>query len=126
MSEPGATLYGIANCDQVRKARAWLNDHGVAHGFHDFKKAGVSADQLQAWIASVGWERLVNRQGTTWRALPDERKASITDARQAALLMREATSIIKRPVLQIAGHVLVGFDPAGYRALLAPSDIPPA
>jgi Spx/MgsR family transcriptional regulator len=109
------TLYGIPNCDTVKKARAWLADHGVEHRFHDFKKAGVPADRLQAWLASAGWERLLNRQGTTWRKLDDDTRAAVTDAAGAAALMQAQPSVIKRPVIEWAdGAVTVGFDAADF------------
>jgi arsenate reductase len=111
------TLYGIPNCDQVRKARAWLDAQGVAFLFHDFKKAGLSADQVAHWTDVVGWEKLVNRKGTTWRALPETRKAAIVDAASAGALMLEMPSIVKRPVLVAGTSVTVGFDPALYQAL---------
>jgi hypothetical protein len=76
-------LYGIPNCDTVKRARAWLTDHGVAHAFHDFKKAGVPAARLEVWLASAGWERVLNRQGTTWRKLDDATKANVSDAASA-------------------------------------------
>ena len=109
------TLYGIPNCDTVKKARAWLGEHGVEHRFHDLKKAGVPADRLQAWLASAGWERLLNRQGTTWRKLDETTRATVTGADSAAALMQDQPSVIKRPVVEWAdGTVTVGFDPAEF------------
>ena len=109
------TLYGIPNCDTVKKARAWLAEHGVAHQFHDFKKAGVPADRLQAWLAGAGWERLLNRQGTTWRKLDEATRAAVTGADSAAALMQAQPSVIKRPVVEWAdGGLTVGFDPAEF------------
>lgn len=108
-------LYGISNCDTVKKARAWLNGAGVAHDFHDFKKQGVSAEQLKRWIAEVGWERLVNRQGTTWRKLEPAAQAAVVDAASAEALMLAQPSVIKRPVVETStGDVLVGFDEGRY------------
>jgi arsenate reductase len=105
------TLYGIPNCDTVKKARAWLADHGVEHRFHDFKKAGVPPDRLQAWLASAGWERLLNRQGTTWRKLDEATRSAVTDPAGAAALMQDQPSVIKRPVIEWAdGTVTIGFD----------------
>jgi len=111
----GATLmlmvYGIPNCDTVKKARAWLAAQGSESQFHDYKKQGVPADRLDAWIKAVGWEVLVNRQGTTWRKLGDDAKAGVTDAASAKALMLANASVIKRPVFEKDGKVLVvGFD----------------
>ena len=115
---PALTLHGIPNCDTVKRARAWLDAHGVRHRFHDFKKLGVPADALDRWIGAVGWERLLNRQGTTWRKLADADKAAVVDAASAAALMRAQPSLIRRPVVTTAaGEVIVGFDPQRYEAL---------
>lgn len=108
-------LHGIPNCDTVKRARAWLGDHGVAYRFHDFKKQGVPADGLANWMAEAGWERLLNRQGTTWRKLDDATKAATVDAASAAALMVAQPSVIKRPVVQWStGELTVGFDEAEY------------
>ena len=107
------TLYGIPNCDTVKKARAWLNEHGVAHDFHDFKKHGVPAAALDLWLAQVGWEPLLNRKGTTWRQLDDATRAEVVDAPSARALMLAHPSLIKRPVVRWSGPenaVTVGFD----------------
>lgn len=110
-------LYGIPNCDSVRKARAWLAEHGLAHAFHDFKKAGVPEDRLQAWLAGVGLEVLLNRRGSAWRGLDEVVRARVVDAASAAAVMRQWPSVIKRPVVEWAdGRITVGFDPAGWRA----------
>jgi arsenate reductase len=111
-------LYGIPNCDTVKKARAWLADQGVAYTFHDFKKLGVPQDRLDAWIAEAGWEKLVNRQGTTWRKLPPEDQARVTDADSARALLLAQPSVIKRPVVEWGSRTTVGFD-SGTWALLA-------
>jgi Spx/MgsR family transcriptional regulator len=112
---PAATLYGIANCDTVKRARAWLAEHGRACTFHDYQKAGVPQDKLDAWIARLGWEPLVNRQGTTWRKLDAAARASVTDAHGAKALMLRQPSVIKRPVVEWAdGSVTVGFDAADW------------
>lgn len=104
-------VYGIPNCNTVKKARTWLDEQGQAFVFHDYKKQGVPADRLDAWIKQVGWEVLVNRQGTTWRQLDDATKASVVDAASARALMLDKASVIKRPVVERAGQVLaVGFD----------------
>ncbi len=111
------TLYGIPNCDQVKKARGWLTEHGVEFTFHDFKKAGLSRTLIAHWLTTVDWTTLLNRKGTTWRGLPDERRAAVTDAEAATVLMLEAPSIVKRPVLQSGSRTLVGFDAAVYCTL---------
>ena len=115
------TVYGIPNCDTVKKARAWLTEHDVEHSFHDFRKQGVPDDRLQAWIAELGWEKLVNRQGTTWRKLDERIQASVKDAASARELMRENVSVIKRPVDDWGTKSTVGFAPADW-ALLARRD----
>lgn len=112
-----ATLYGIPNCDQVKKARAWLDARGIAYAFHDFKKAGIDRALIDTWLRDVAWDVLLNRKGTTWRALPDERKAAIVDAAAAASLMLESPSIVKRPVLHAGGVTHVGFSDALYARL---------
>ena len=110
------TLYGIPNCDTVKKARAWLDENGLPYGFHDFKKQGVPRRELDAWMQSLGWERLVNRQGTTWRKLDETLRAGVVDAQSAAALLVEQPSAIKRPVVRWAdGSVSVGFDPEAFR-----------
>lgn len=112
-------VYGIPNCDTVKKARTWLDAQGRAFAFHDYKKQGVPADRLDAWIAAVGWEVLVNRQGTTWRKLDDATKAGVHDAASAKALMLAQASVIKRPVIESDGVVLgVGFDEARIKQAL--------
>jgi arsenate reductase len=114
------TLYGIPNCDTVKKARVWLADQQHDFTFHDFKKQGLSADTVNGWLASLDWEVLVNKKGTTWRGLPDERKAAIVDAASARALMLEFPSVIKRPVLQGAGAAChVGFSAAQYSQIFS-------
>jgi arsenate reductase len=109
------TLYGIPNCDTVKRARAWLAQAGSDVRFHDFKKAGVPEDRLEAWAAAVGWERLLNRQGTSWRRLDDAQRAAVVDAASAKQLMRAQPSVIKRPVVEWDdGRVTVGFDPTDW------------
>ena len=104
-------VYGIPNCNTVKKARTWLDEQGQPFAFHDYKKQGVPADRLDAWIKQVGWEVLVNRQGTTWRQLDDVTKAGVVDAASARALMLDKASVIKRPVIEQTGRVLVvGFD----------------
>jgi arsenate reductase (glutaredoxin) len=113
------TVYGIPNCDTVKKARAWLNDHGVAHTFHDFKKQGVPPAALDQWLGALGWERLLNRKGTTWRQLDEVTRAAVVDAGSAHALMLAHASVIKRPVVQwSSGVVSVGFDAADWQARL--------
>ena len=110
------TLYGIPNCDTVKKARAWLADHEVQVHFHDFKKQGVPQDRLDRWLAAAGWEKLLNRQGTTWRKLDEATKAAVADAKSARSLMLAQASVIKRPVVEWnAGEVTVGFDAADWQ-----------
>jgi Spx/MgsR family transcriptional regulator len=112
------TLYGIPNCDTVKKARAWLADNGVDYRFHDFKKEGVPTAHLDRWIAELGWERLVNKSGTTWRKLDPQVQAGVTDAKSARQLMLENVSVIKRPVVEWGTKATVGFDPAAFTAAL--------
>jgi len=104
------TLYGIPNCDTVKKARTWLTDHGLEHQFHDFKKNGVPEAALDQWLTALGWEPLVNRKGTTWRKLDEATRAAVVDAASARALMLVQPSVIKRPVVQWATGVTVGFD----------------
>lgn len=112
-------LYGIPNCDTVKKARVWLTDHGVAHQFHDFKKQGVPEAQLDIWLKAVGWETFVNRKGTTWRKLDDATKATVVDAAGARALVLAQPSVIKRPVVEWPnGDVTVGFTAESFAARL--------
>ena len=106
------TLYGIPNCDTVKKARAWLAGEGVGYTFHDFKKQGVPPERLDHWLATAGWQKLLNRQGTTWRKLDPAAQAQAGDEAGARALMLAQPSVIKRPVIEWpAGAVTVGFDP---------------
>ncbi|MDP3841585.1 MAG: ArsC family reductase [Oxalobacteraceae bacterium] len=120
-SKRSITLYGIPNCDTVKKARNWLDARALAHTFHNFKKDGVTPSLIEAWLRDNDWEALINRKGTTWRALDDARKAGVVDAPSAIALMCEAPSVIKRPVLTIgnaaAQHVNVGFSEAHYQQI---------
>jgi arsenate reductase len=112
---PMIKVYGILNCDTVKKARAWLAEHGVEHTFHDFKKQGVPAAELDTWIASVGLETLVNRKGTTWRQLGPEDQAALSQPQTAATMLVQHASAIKRPVVQWSdGAITVGFDAAAW------------
>jgi arsenate reductase (glutaredoxin) len=111
-------LYGIPNCDTVKKARVWLDGRGVGYAFHDYKKEGADPARLAAWSDAVGWEALLNRRGTTFRALGDDDKADI-DRAKALRLMQAHPSLIKRPVAEHAGGLLVGFDAAEWDAALS-------
>jgi Spx/MgsR family transcriptional regulator len=108
-----ATMFGIPNCDTIKKARTWLDAHGVAFEFHDYKKSGVDADALRAWVDELGWEVLLNRAGTTFRGLSDADRQGI-DAGKAVALMRANPSMIKRPVLDLGDRRIVGFRPETY------------
>ena len=110
-------LYGIPNCDTVKKARVWLDQHDVAYAFHDYKKVGIDRPRLEAWVAEHGWEVVLNRAGTTFRALPDADKANL-DAGRAIDLMLAQPSMIKRPVLDLGDRTMVGFKPERYAAIL--------
>ena len=110
------TIYGIKNCDTMKKARAWLDSNGVAYQFHDYKTAGVDKDKLKAWSDKVGWETLLNRAGTTFKKLPDTDKQGITEKRALALMLAQP-SMIKRPVLEAKGKLTVGFKPEDYEKL---------
>jgi arsenate reductase len=107
------TIYGIKNCDTMKKARAWLDGHGVAYGFHDYKTAGIERGRLEGWAVKVGWESLLNRAGTTFRKLPDKDKEGLTENKAIALMVAQP-SMIKRPVLDVGGKFLVGFKPEQY------------
>lgn len=127
MTNPSITLYGIPNCDTVRRARAWLASVDAPTTFHDFKKQGVPKTRLDAWIAQVGWEALVNRKGTTWRKLDAATQTAVSDAASARALMLAQPSVIKRPVVEWGNPagpaVTVGFDAAVF-AKLAPGACP--
>lgn len=110
-----ATLYGIRNCDTMKKAWTWLDEHGVAYDFHDYKKAGVDRARLEGWAKVAGWERLLNRAGTTFRKLPQADRQDVDEAKAIALMLAQP-SMIKRPVLETGGRLLVGFKPADYEA----------
>jgi Spx/MgsR family transcriptional regulator len=112
------TLYGIKNCDTMKKARGWLDAHAVAYTFHDYKTAGIDKAHLARWAKAVGWETLLNRAGTTFRKLPDADKEGLTEARAIALMLAQP-SMIKRPVLEQGTKLLVGFRPETYQQELA-------
>ena len=111
------TVYGIPNCDTVKKARTWLDAAGIAYAFHDYKKAGADAAKLAEWCAAAGWDKVLNRAGTTFRKLPDADKQGL-DAARAVALMAEHTSTIKRPVVEYPGGLLVGFKEPEWAAAL--------
>ncbi|WP_298672198.1 ArsC family reductase [uncultured Sphingomonas sp.] len=111
------TLYGIPNCDTVKKARVWLDARGAAYAFHDYKKAGVDEAALREWVARLGWEKLLNRAGTTFRKLPDAAKADL-DAEKAIAVMLANPSAIRRPVVVSGDALVVGFDAAQYETLV--------
>ncbi len=114
------TIYGIPNCDTMKKARAWLEGHGIAYAFHDYKKTGIDKERLEAWSKKVGWETLLNRAGTTFRKLPEKDKQNV-DAKKAIALMAAQPSLIKRPVLDLGrGKLIVGFKPELYAEAFAP------
>ena len=114
-------VYGIPNCDTVKKARAWLTAHGLAYLFHDFKKQGVPADKLTAWASAVGWNKLLNRQGTTWRKLDASARANAETPQGAQNLALGNPSIIKRPVVQWPNDVTAGFDNARWAEIVRKS-----
>ena len=110
------TIYGIRNCDTVRKARSWLEANEVDYSFHDYKAAGIDRNCLERWCAELGWEALLNRAGTTFRKLPDADKQAL-DEHKAIALMVAQPSLIKRPVLDFGGRLLVGFRPESYQSV---------
>ena len=114
MAEP--TLYGIRNCDTVKKARAWLDQRGVEYRFHDYKAAGLQMAKLRHWCDELGWETLLNRSGTTFRKLDPAHRNSLNEKSAVALMLAQPT-LIKRPVLETGGRIVVGFKPELYRAL---------
>jgi arsenate reductase len=108
------TIYGIKNCDTMKKARTWLDRHGVDYVFHDYKVAGIDRERLERWSKKAGWEKLLNRVGTTFRKLPDKDKEGLTEKKALALMLAQP-SVIKRPVLELGGgKLLVGFEPGAY------------
>lgn len=114
MASP-VTLHGIKTCDTMKKARAWLDGHGIAYAFHDYKTAGIDRATLASWVAKLGWVALLNRAGTTFRTLPEAEREGLDEARAIALMLAHP-SAIKRPVLTMGETILVGFDPARYAA----------
>jgi arsenate reductase len=111
------TIYGIKNCDTMKKARTWLDKRGASYAFHDYKLSGIEKDRLDQWSKKAGWETLLNRAGTTFRKLPEKDKADLTEKRAIALMIKQP-SMIKRPVLEIGSKLLVGFKPEQYEETL--------
>jgi arsenate reductase (glutaredoxin) len=109
------TIYGIKNCDTMKKARAWLDAHRVTYEFHDYKSEGIERKRLEGWAKNVGWETLLNRAGTTFRKLPEKDKQGLTAAKAIALMLGQP-SMIKRPVLEVGSKLVVGFKPETYKA----------
>lgn len=118
MSDSAIVLFGIPHCDQVKKARGWLDERSIPYLFHDFKKMGVSAELISGWQEVLGWEAILNRRGTTWRQLPEDRKSGVTDARSATSVMCEFPSVIKRPILCAGRRCIAGFSETAYQTLL--------
>jgi arsenate reductase len=112
------TIHGIRACDTMKKARAWLDAHGIAHAFHDYKLAGIDRATLQSWAAKVGWERLLNRAGTTFRKLAEAQKQDLTESRAIELMLAQP-SMIRRPVLGLGDRLIVGFDAGEYESAFA-------
>jgi arsenate reductase len=115
------TIYGIKNCDTMKKARAWLDERGLEYAFHDYKSAGIGRGILEGWTQKVGWEVLLNKAGTTFRKLPENDKEGLSEAKAIKLMVAQP-SMIKRPVLDVDGCLLVGFKPEAYRSALAPQE----
>ena len=107
------TMYGIKNCDTIKKARTWLEQRGIAYDFHDYRAAGIDEARLRNWAGEIGWERLINRSGTTFRKLPDRDREGLNEGKAIALMVGQP-SMIKRPVVEANGELLVGFDPERY------------
>jgi arsenate reductase len=114
----GVTIYGIKTCDTMKKARGWLDAHDIAYRFHDYRAEGIDRATIEGWSTQVGWETLLNKTSTTFRALPDADKQKLTERKAIALMLREPT-MIKRPVLDHGGRLLVGFKPDVYAAQFA-------
>lgn len=111
------TMYGIKNCDTIKKARAWLDQRGIAYAFHDYKSAGVTRAQVEAWCRELGWEQVCNRAGTTFRKLPEETREGLTASKAVALMVAQP-SMIRRPMLDVDGRWLLGFSPEAYEQAL--------
>lgn len=111
------TLYGISNCDTIKKAKRWLDEHNLDYQFHDYKKSGIDETRLKQWCGELGYEKLLNQRGTTWRKLDEQDKADMTEAKAIAIMINN-TSIIKRPVLDNGKQRILGFDQSQYESLL--------
>ena len=120
MSTQVPVMYGIANCDTIKKARQWLSQNNIEYQFHDYKKLGTDARQLQSWLSEFGWETIINKRGTSWRKLDEATRSEIDDAK-AIQLMQDNPSIIKRPILDTGKQRVVGFNEAEYQQLLLKS-----
>jgi len=118
-ASPVLTVYGLSQCDTVKRARQWLQAQGADFQFVDFKKTPPSAGQISAWAEAVGWEALLNKRGTTWRKFDAATQARVVDAPSAAAILAQHPSAIKRPVVEVGGQLLVGFDEAAWRAALS-------
>ena len=118
LSHPTPTVYGIPNCDSVKKARVWMDENAPSYVFHDFKKQGVPEEALDFWLSKVSWEVLVNRKGTTWRKLTPELQAKVNDAQSARALMLDNPSVIKRPVVVVGDSVTVGVNPEAWESVI--------
>jgi arsenate reductase (glutaredoxin) len=112
------TLFGIPNCDTVKKARNWLDTNNIAYVFHDYKKSGADAAQLKSWCAAKGWETILNRAGTTFKKLPDDAKSALDEAKAIALML-EQPSMIKRPIVEHGGGIIVGFKQLEWEAVFS-------
>jgi arsenate reductase len=112
------TIHGIRNCDTMKKARAWLDARGIVHAFHDYKASGIDRAMLEAWVAKLGWEKLLNRAGTTFRKLPEDQKQGLTESRAVELMLAQP-SMIRRPVLGLGDRLIVGFDAGVYDSAIA-------
>ncbi|MEJ7692042.1 ArsC family reductase [Daejeonella sp.] len=110
-------VYGIKNCNTVKKALDWLRENNIEYDFHDFKKQGITEPKLEEWTSKLGWEPLVNKRGTTWKQLEPERQTTVSSKTEAFKLMQEKTSVIKRPVIETERGILLGFDEAAYKEL---------
>jgi Spx/MgsR family transcriptional regulator len=112
-------VYGIPNCNTVKKGRTWLNENGFTPEFYDFKKNGITAEKLREWCDTFGWEKVLNRKGTTWRSLSAEEQQSVTDQESAIQVLLKYTSAIKRPIVEVKGKpVLISFDESDYTKIL--------